>query len=156
MSRRPTGRADSAAERMRRWRKRQRARGLKPVVSWVARPRAARPPSLERRLHEARTLALCAMAADKIERAPELLDVVHRNFERWELRERVTTGRSIRLWRKVLRLPWPRIAELLTEQSKAGLELRAITPLFGVLTARERRRISRAFQPSRAWSSKAP
>lgn len=133
---------------MRHWRKRQRARGLKPVVTWIARRGAACAPPMERRLHEARILALCVMAVDKIERNPGLLDVVYRNFERWESRERVISGRPIRLWRKVLRLPWPRIAQLLTEQSLNGPELRSIAPLFGVLTARERRRIARAFQPS--------
>ena len=156
MSRRPSGRAIPAAERMRDWRKRQRARGLKSVVAWVARAGTTPATSLERRLLEARTLALCVMAVDKIEREPGLLQVVYRNFERWELRERVVTGRPIRLWRKVLRLPWPRIAELLTEQSLNGLELRSVAPLFGVLTARERRRIARAFQPSRAWPERAP
>jgi hypothetical protein len=150
MSRRPTGRADSAAERMRRWRKRQRARGLKPVVSWVARAGALRPPPLARRLQEAHTLALCVMAVDKIERERALLDVVYRNFERWESHEREVPGCAIRAWRRVLRLPWPRIAELLTEQSLDGLALRSAAPLFGVLTANERRRIARAFQPSRA------
>jgi len=150
MSRRPTGWADSAAERMRRWRKRQRARGLKPVVSWVARSGAVRRLPLERRLQEARTLALCVMAVDKIEREPALLDVVYRNFERWESRNLAAPGCAVRAWRKVLRLPWPRIADLLTEQSLDGLQLRSAAPLFGVLTADERRRIARAFQRSRA------
>ena len=156
MSRRPNGRAVPARERMRDWRKRQRARGLKPVVTWIASRAAASAPPPKRRLHEARTLAHCVMAVDKIERNPGLLDIVYRNFERWELRERAATGRSIRLWRKVLGLPWPRIADLLTEQSPTGLELRSAAPLFGVLTARERRRIARAFQLSRAWPSRVP
>jgi hypothetical protein len=147
MIRRPSGRAVPPAGRMRLWRKRQRARGLKPVVSWVARSGAAAAATpLQRRVHEAKMLALCVMTVEKIDRIPTLLDVVYRNFERWESRERIVTGRSIRLWRKLLAQPWPRIAELLTEQSKAGLELRTIAPLFGVLTARERRRIARAFQ----------
>ena len=147
MSRRPTGRAVPAAERMRHWRKRQRARGLKPVVTWIARPGAVRAPPLERRLHEARTLALCVMAVDKIERTPGLLDLVYRNFERWESNGREAPGRAVRAWRKVLKLAWPRIADLLTEQSPNGLELRSTAPLFGVLTSKERRRITRAFQP---------
>lgn len=156
MSRRPSGRADSAAERMRHWRKRQRARGLKPVVTWIARRGAGRAPPLQKRMHEARMLALCVMTVEKIEREPDLLQVIYRNFERWEIRERVVTGRPIRLWRKVLGLPWPPIADLLTEQSPTGLELRSAAPLFGVLTARERRRIARAFQPPRAWPSGVP
>ena len=82
MSRRPTGRAVPAAERMHHWRKRQRARGLKPVVTWIAQRGTVRAPPLERRLHEARTLALWMMAVEKIGRMPVLLDLVYRNFER--------------------------------------------------------------------------
>ena len=155
MSRRASGRAVPAAERMRLWRKRQRERGLKPILSWVAR-RGGAPPPLERRLHEAKLLAICVMTVDKIDRDPALLDVVYRNFARWESRERIVTGRPIRIWRKVLAQPWPRIAERLTEQSRAGLELRTIAPLFGVLTARERRRIAKAFQRPLAQREAAP
>jgi len=133
---------------MRQWRARQYAKCLKPQTTWIPRPRsrAARPPPLERRLFEARTLGLCAMTAAKIDRNPALLDVVHRNFERWQERERCVPGDAIRVWRKTLRLPWPEIAARLTEQSQQGLRLRATAPLFGVLTGPERRRIFAAFQ----------
>jgi hypothetical protein len=137
VSRRASGRAVPAAERMRRWRARRRA--------WVARSDQSPPPPLERRLHEARTLALCVMVVAKIERDPALLDTVYRNFERWEARDREAPGSAIRAWRRVLRLPWPRIAERLTVQSSEGVALRSTAPLFGLLTARERRRILRAF-----------
>src|SRR5262245_43590882 len=154
MSRRASGRAIPPAGRMRLWRKRQRERGLKPVMRWVARRGATTTP-FARRVHEAKVLAVCVMTVEKIDRNRKLLDVVHRNFERWESRERIVTGRSIRLWRQVLGRPWPQVAELLTEQSKAGLELRSIAPLFGVLTARERRRIARAFRLPLSLASKA-
>ncbi len=145
MSRRASGRAVPASERMRRWRARRRAQGLKSVVTWVARADKS-PPPLERRLHEARNLALCVMMVQKIEREPALLEIVYRNFGRWEARDRLAPGPAIRAWRRVLKLPWPRIAERLTVQSKEGVELRSTAPLFGVLTARERRRILGAFQ----------
>ncbi len=63
---------------MRRWRARRRA--------WVA--RADKPPPLEQRLQEARTLALCVIIVAKIEREPALLEMVYRNFGRWEARDR--------------------------------------------------------------------
>lgn len=85
------------------------------------------------------------MVVAKIEREPALLETVYRNFERWEARDREVPGSAIRAWRKVLNLPWPRIAERLTVQSKEGVELRSTAPLFGLLTARERRRIQRVF-----------
>jgi hypothetical protein len=133
---------------MRRWRMRQYAKGLKPEVTWIPRRRslAAQPPPLEQRVVEARTLALWAITAAKIDREPALLDVVRLNFERWEARERSVPGESIRAWRKALRLPWPQIAARLTEQSPQGLKLRTEAPLFGVLSGPERRRIFEAFQ----------
>jgi hypothetical protein len=131
---------------MRRWRAKRRARGLKPVVTWLARADKSPPPPLERLLHEARTLALCVMIVAKIEREPALLDAVYRNFDRWEARDREVPGSAIRAWRKVLKLPWPRIAERLTVQSGDGVTLRSTAPLFGLLTARERRRILGAFR----------
>lgn len=148
MSRRPTGRAVPAKERMRRWRARQYAKGLRPETAWIPRrrSRAAQPPPPERRLQEARTLALWAMTAAKIDDEPALLDLVYRNFERWEARERSVPGEAIRTWRKALRLPWPQLAAWLTEQSPRGLKLRSTAPLFGVLSGPERRRIFEAFQ----------
>ena len=130
---------------MRRWRERRHARGLKSVVTWVARTDKSPPPPLEHRLHEARTLALCVMIVAKIERDPALLETLYRNFERWEARDREVPGSAIRAWRRILKLPWPRIAERLTVQSTEGVELRSTAPLFGLLTARERRRILGAF-----------
>jgi CBS domain containing-hemolysin-like protein len=56
----------------------------------------------------------------------------------------------VRLWRAVLRQPWPRIAALLTEQSERGVRLRSVTPFFGVLTAMERQMIFRAFRLAEA------
>jgi hypothetical protein len=146
MSRRRSGRAVPAPVRMRQWRARQRARGLKPLVRWVARRDLAQAPPAEQRRLEAQMLALCVMTVEKIDRDPALLDVVFRNFERWEARGRLAPGPSIRAWRRVLGLPWPQIAARLTEQSAAGVQLRSTAPVFGVLSARERRRIFEAFR----------
>lgn len=38
------------------------------------------------------------------------------------------SGSAIRDWRKVLRLTWPEIAALMTEQSASGVQLRRATP----------------------------
>jgi hypothetical protein len=129
---------------MRQWRARQRAQGLKSRVLWVA--QQERAPVPEQRLIEARTLALCTMAAEKIRLKPALLEIVFRSFARWQERDRCVPGESIRAWRKLLRLPWPQIAARLTEQSPRGVKLRRTAPLFGVLTAHERKRICAAFR----------
>ena len=86
------------------------------------------------------------MHVEKINRDPGLLAIVHHNFDQWQDRERVTPGYAVRLWRATLRLPWPQIAALLTEQSERGIQLRSVAPFFGVLSARERQRIFAAFQ----------
>ena len=86
------------------------------------------------------------MAVAKIDRDPALLEVVHRNFGRWTVRGCGPTGAVIRAWRKLLKQPWPEVSARLTEQSEQGVRLRSITPLFGILTARERRRIAGAFR----------
>lgn len=46
----------------------------------------------------------------------------------------------------MLRLPWPEIAALMTEQSENGVRLRGTTPFLEVLTLRERRRVCDAFR----------
>jgi hypothetical protein len=125
-------------------------------VTWVAKPGRAPLPPLEQRLLEARQLAFCVMAAHKISVDIALLDIVHRNFERWQQRDSGVPGAPVRAWRKLLRLPWPEIAARLTEQSPQGLRLRAMTPLFGVLTARERRSIASAFIPRAHPMSQLP
>jgi hypothetical protein len=129
-------------------RAKRRLQGLRPVVTWVGPKDRERPPPPEVRLFQARNLALRVMAVEKINRNPELLDIVDRNFERWQERGRATPGDAIRRWRALLREPWPRIAALLTEQSERGLTLRSTAPLFGVLSAQERDRIFRAFRPA--------
>jgi len=93
MSRRRTGRALPAKTRMRRWRAAQRAKGLKATVIWTIPPERTPAPSLEQRLYEARSLILCLAAAQKIDRNPALLDLVHENFERWQERDRCAPAR---------------------------------------------------------------
>src|SRR5690348_5958041 len=81
-----TGSAMTAAERMRRLRERRKAAGLKAVVAWVAEKPQMGPPYSSHRLLEARSLAMHAVIARKIERDPTLLSIAHRNLERWRIR----------------------------------------------------------------------
>ena len=104
MSRRRTGRARTAAQRMRRMRALRKAQGLRPVVTWVAPDDPALVPSFEARLHEARVLANHVMIVAKINRDPGLLEIVHRNFERWQQPGRCASGHALRAWRKAFRL----------------------------------------------------
>lgn len=142
----PTGKAMTAAERMRRMRERRRAQGLKPVVAWVAtRPTAASVYS-SHRLLDARSLAMHAVMAQKIERDPSLLTIPRNNLARWRARWGGNAPRWFGEWLQIIARPWPEIAALITEPSENAARLRQSSPFAGVLTAAERKRIYDAFR----------
>jgi hypothetical protein len=142
-----TGKAMSAADRMRRMRERRKAEGLKPVVSWVPRAApAARPSYSSHRLLEARSLAMHAVMARKIQRDPELLNVPRNNLKRWRARWENEAPAWYTEWCAIMRRPWPEIAAIITEPSEEGARLRQSSPFAGVLSVEERRRIYEAFR----------
>jgi hypothetical protein len=136
----------SAAERMRRWRERRKAAGLKPVVSWVSKEGRAQPTYSSHRLLDARSLAMHVVIARKIERDPALLAVARRNLERWSAQRQGDVPPWLKEWRGVLRQPWPRVAALITDPGEHATRLRQSSPFAGVLTNEERWRIHEAFR----------
>src|SRR5262245_44626052 len=102
----PTGTAMSAADRMRRMRERRRADGLKPVVSWVPQVALARPSYSSHRLLEARSLAMHAVIAQKIERDPKLLAVPRENLRRWRARWEQGAPAWYDSWCAIMQRPW--------------------------------------------------
>jgi hypothetical protein len=142
----PTGRAQSAAERMRRYRARQRAAGLRAVTRFEAMAQTLSGGALKHRIIEARSLAMHCLAAQKIERDPALLDKVRATLENWRTRYDDVTPRALDEWHDILREPWHAIAALITDSSERATRLRQSTPFAGVLTARERERIYAAFR----------
>lgn len=135
----------SAAERMRLMRKRRKAAGFRSVSVWQ--PRKAVPaPYSSHRLLEARSLAMHALVAHKIERDPKLLDIAHANLARWRERWNEEPPAWFQEWRAILRRSWPEIASLITEPSEDGARLRQSSPFAGVLTPAERSRIYEAFR----------
>lgn len=136
----------SAAERMRRLRERKKAAGLKPVVAWVAEESKAPATYSSHRLLEARSLAMHAVIARKIERDPELLETARRNVERWSVQQGAEGPAWLAEWRELLKQPWESVAALITEPSENGARLRQSTPFTGILTNQERWRIYAAFR----------
>jgi hypothetical protein len=120
-----TGSAMTAAERMRRLRKRRKAAGLKAVVAWVREQPQRVPTYSSHRLLEARSLAMHAVITRKIERDPTL----------W-----------LEEWQEVLKQPWQHIAALITEPSENGARMRQSSPFAGILTHAERWRVYEAFR----------
>jgi hypothetical protein len=136
----------TAAQRMRRLRERRKAAGLKAVVAWV--PKDPGEPSAysSHRLLEARSLAMHAVIARKIEHDPTLLAIAHRNIERWSARWKDGPPAWLKEWQEVLKQPWRRIAAIITEPTEHGARVRQSSPFAGVLTNEERRRIYEAFR----------
>lgn len=126
----------SAAERMRRLRERKRAAGLKPVVAWVAAESAARATYSSHRLLEARSLAMHAVIARKIERDPKLLQIARSNVKHWSMQRNHELPRWLDEWRGLLNQPWENIAALITEPSENGARLRQSAPFAGPVYSR--------------------
>lgn len=142
----PTGRALTAAERMQRYRVRQRAAGLRASTRWQPTTAAPLTPGLlKHRLIEARSLAMHCLIARKIAANPRLLDIARRNLEGWTARYGDSPPRALEEWRAILRRPWPEIAALITDPGETGARLRQSSPFAGVLTQPERRRVYEAF-----------
>lgn len=142
----PTGRALTAAERMRRYRVRQRAAGLRAATRWqpVA-PAALTPGLLKHRVIEARSLAMHCLAARKIDADPALLGVARRNLAAWSARYGASPPRALAEWRAILDRPWPEIAALITDPGETAARLRRSSPFAGILTPSERGRVYEAF-----------
>ena len=134
----------SAAERMRRMRARRKAAGYREISRWVPQQITGAAYS-SHRLAEARSLAMHAAMAQKIEREPTLLDIPRENMERWRARWSDKPPPWWREWRALLQRPWPEIAALITEPSENAARLRQSSPFVGVLTDAERMRIYEAF-----------
>jgi hypothetical protein len=136
----------SAAERMQRLRERKRAAGLKPVVTWVATETEERATYSSHRLLEARSLAMHAVIARKIERDPRLLEVARGNVERWTKQRNNERPAWLAEWSDLLDQSWESIAALITEPSENAARLRQSSPFAGILTNQERWRIYEAFR----------
>jgi hypothetical protein len=142
----PTGSAQSAAERMRRYRTRQRAAGLRIATRWQpARSAGISPGLLKHRIIEARSLAMHCLIARKIETDRRLLDAARRNLAKWIARYGEDAPRALAEWREILARPWPEIAALITDAGESAVRLRQSSPFAGVLTPTERRRVYEAF-----------
>lgn len=143
----PTGSAQSPAERMRRYRARQRAAGLRAVTRMETPARTLSSGALRHRVIEARSLAMHCLAAQKIMRDPALLERVRGTLDTWRARYDEDTPYALDEWAAILRRPWPQIAAFITDAGERATRLRQSTPFAGVLSARERERIYAAFRP---------
>ncbi len=143
----PTGRAQTTAERMQRYRVRQRAAGLHVATHWRPVTSATLSPGLlKHRVIEARSLAMHCLAAQKISNDPRLLDAVRGTLAGWRSRYGDSVPRALDEWQGILDRPWPEIAALITDPGESATRLRQSSPFAGALTPSERRRVYAAFR----------
>ena len=141
----PTGKALSAAERMRRMRQRRKAGGLKLQSRWVYDGASTAPYSDHRRL-DLRSLAMHTLIARKLARSPGLLAIARENLRRWGERWGNDTPVWLEEWQAIVKRPWREVAAFITEMSPRATRLRQSSPFAGVLTPQERKRIYDAFR----------
>ncbi|HYH40683.1 MAG TPA: hypothetical protein VD867_01770 [Burkholderiales bacterium] len=144
-----SGEAQSAAERMRRYRRRQKAAGLRLVARYEQPARIKLTSTeLDRRIIEARDLTLHCLAAKKIDADRTLLGKVRRRLEYWRRNHKEDAPpAALSDWADVLSKPWGAIAAFITGGDPEASRLRHSSPFDIVLTARERKRIYSAFAP---------
>ena len=142
----PSDHAQSAAERMRRYRARQRAAGLRVITRYEPARDVLPGGALKHRIIEARSLAMHCLVAMKIERDPRLLKDVRRTLETWCSRYGQDVPRALEEWRLILGEPWEVIAVLITSPGERATRLRQSTPFAGVLSESERKRVYAAFR----------
>ena len=143
----PTGSAQSPAERMRRYRARLRAAGLRAVTRLEAPVSTVSDGALKHRIIEVRSLAMHCLAAQKIMRDPALLDRVRCTLGAWRASYGKDAPRALDEWAAILRRSWPEIAAFITDPGERATRLRQSTPFAGMLSVRERERIYAAFRP---------
>jgi hypothetical protein len=131
---------------MRRYRARQRAAGLRPVVRLEPENLAITSGTLQHRIIEARSLAMHCLAARKIDKNPKLLAEARDTLKKWRSRYVGDTPRALDEWAAILKSPWPEIAALITDPGERATRLRQSTPFAGVLSPKERERIYAAFR----------
>lgn len=142
MGRPRTGKALTAAERVRRYRARRRAAGLRAVTRW----HSSAPGWSDHRIAEARSLALHVLAARRIAADPRLLERARATLARWLERYANRPPAALREWQELLQRPWPEVAARATELSEDAARLRQSSPLATLLSETERRRVHDAFR----------
>tara|TARA_B100000809_G_C14808407_1_gene412897 strand:- start:122 stop:586 length:465 start_codon:yes stop_codon:yes gene_type:complete len=134
------------AERMRAYRARKRAAGLKRVSEWLPITSNNISSYSDHRLLDARSLALHCKIAHKIEKDKTLLKIPKRNLQRWRKTSSEQVPQYMEEWQQILTQPWPDIAVFMTSCTEEAIRLRQSSPFAGVLEPLERKRIYEAFR----------
>src|SRR5258706_11997995 len=137
----PTGKALSAAERMRNYRARHRAAGLRSVTRLEAPIQALSGGTLRHRILDARSLAMHCMAAAKVEQNRSLLRVVKKTLDGWRARYEDEVPSALEEWRWLIERPWGEVSAIITDPGERATPLRPSSPFSTILRPKERERI---------------
>jgi hypothetical protein len=132
----------TAAERMRRYRARRRAAGLRLARTWQPRDSSWS----DHRVAEARSLAMHVLAARRLAADPSLVNRARATVRRWRARHDGAVPAAIEEWVRLLERPWREVAGRATALTEEGARLRQSSPLAALLSAADRRRIHDAFR----------
>ncbi|MFN0302424.1 MAG: hypothetical protein ACKVQU_18985 [Burkholderiales bacterium] len=135
----------SPAERMRRYRARRRAAGMRLERRWVSDGEPTAHFS-DHRLLELRSLALHAAIARKVRAHPELIDRARANLERWVAASDDGGRAVLDEWRGLLDLPVADLLRVMVDWNEAAIRLRQSSPFAGILKPSERKAIYEAFR----------
>lgn len=141
-----TGKALSAAERMRRYRARHRVAGLRAVTRLEVPNHALSAGALKHRILDARSLAMHCLAAVKIEQDRVLLREVKKTFRGWCARYKDGIPRALEEWRVLLKRPWAEVSAIITDPGERSSRLRQSSPFSTILSSKERERVYDAFR----------
>jgi hypothetical protein len=96
-----------------------------------------------------RSLALHRAIADKLHAQPDLLEIAHRNLDRWS-QQNGGSQPYWDSWRELLKLPLEDLLKTIVEESERMTALRQATPFAGVLSPAERWAVYAEFEPGRS------
>jgi hypothetical protein len=146
--RKTNSQARGAAERMRAYRARRRAAGMRLERRWIAdSPPAAATTFSDHTLLDARSLAMHCLIARKLAREPQLLRIAKRNLALWRKRSSANAKPSyLGEWSRMLKRPLPQLLTFITAMNEEATRLRQSSPFAGILTPGERKRVIEAFR----------
>ncbi len=97
-------------------------------------------PHIDRRM-----LAMARLAAEKIDRDPELLQIAIDNLERWARMDEHGLPPPLAEWRELIaRHSWPELRAILVQDNDEGQRLRGSSPFSGIISEEERLAILKA------------
>ncbi len=135
----------TAAERMRAYRARRKAAGLKIVRRWLPASGSSGTFS-DHAILDARSLALHCKAAERLAKEPSLLEKARGILGNWIARRGEDIPRDFREWERKLSGPLPELLAFMSAQSDEAVRMRQSSPFPALLTPDVRNRIYEAFR----------